>query len=164
MFPDTADVIADFENMVTWKKSSTGKRIPQPKYGTDQSFDRVDEALKAIKEEMEKHMKGLGYKNAKLIQSSGKFRYEIELDQSIKVDKSVMMVTQKNKGKVYYQTDEIKDLIVKLEDNEDDLKKELLPFIRAMFKKFYESRAVFANTAACVGELDCLCALAVVSA
>jgi DNA mismatch repair ATPase MutS len=54
-------------------------------------------------------------------------------------------------------------LITKLEDNEEELNKELLPFIRAMFKKFYENRGLFTNTVSCVGELDCLCALAVVS-
>lgn len=54
-------------------------------------------------------------------------------------------------------------MVTKLEDTEECLKKELLPFIRAMFKKFYDSRAVFSNTASCIGELDCLCALAVVS-
>lgn len=50
-----------------------------------------------------------------------------------------------------------------MEDNEEELNKELLPFIRAMFKTFYENRGIFTNTVSCVGELDCLCALAVVS-
>jgi hypothetical protein len=50
-----------------------------------------------------------------------------------------------------------------LEDNEEELNKELVPFIRAMFKTFYENRGLFTNAVSCVGELDCLCALAVVS-
>jgi DNA mismatch repair ATPase MutS len=54
-------------------------------------------------------------------------------------------------------------LITRLEDTEEELNKELLPFIRAMFKKFYENRSLFTNAVSCVGELDCLCALAVVS-
>lgn len=54
-------------------------------------------------------------------------------------------------------------LITKLEDAEQDLRVELLPFIRSMFKKFYEFRTFFCNTVSCIGELDCLCALSLVS-
>ena len=40
----------------------------------------------------------------------------------------------------------------------------MIPFLRAMFAKFYENRAIFSNAVSCIGELDCLCALADVSA
>ena len=33
-----------------------------------------------------------------------------------------------------------------------------------MFAKFYENRSIFSNAVSCIGELDCLCALADVSA
>jgi hypothetical protein len=42
LFPDTAGIIEEFENMITWKKTSTGRLIPQPKYGNDEGFDKVD--------------------------------------------------------------------------------------------------------------------------
>lgn len=32
-----------------------------------------------------------------------------------------------------------------------------------MFGRFYENRAIFSNAVSCIGELDCLCALADVS-
>ena len=43
------------------------------------------------------------------------------------------------------------------------LQNSLIPFLRAMFQRFYEHRTIFSNAASCVAELDCLCALADVS-
>jgi len=39
-----------------------------------------------------------------------------------------------------------------------------VPFLRTIFKRFYEHRALFSNAVGCIGELDCLCSLAIVSA
>jgi DNA mismatch repair ATPase MutS len=75
-----------------------------------------------------------------------------------------MFLTQTVKTKCYYHTDELRDLITRYEQAEEDLKHELLPFIRLMFKKFYDHRSLFSNTTSCVAELDCLCSLAAVSA
>jgi hypothetical protein len=55
LYLDTSPVIDEFENMVTWRKMPTGKPIPQPKYGSLQSFDRVDKVVDDIKREMQKH-------------------------------------------------------------------------------------------------------------
>ena len=51
-----------------------------------------------------------------------------------------------------------------LEEAEGVLNDSLKPFLRAMFRKFYDYRAVFSNATSCIGELDCLSALSVVSA
>ena len=40
---------------------------------------------------MEAHVKALGLKGAKLVQSNGKFRFEIELPEGTKVDRQVMI-------------------------------------------------------------------------
>ncbi len=102
LYPDTSPVIDEFENMVTWRKMPTGKPIPQPKYGSLQSFDRVDKVVDDIKREMQKHVDSLGYKNAKLVTSNNKTRFEIEIPDGVKVDKDVMMLMVSNKGKTYY--------------------------------------------------------------
>ena len=47
---------------------------------------------------------------------------------------------------------------------EDILKDALVPFLRAIFHRFYENRAIFSNAVSCIGELDCLCSLADISA
>ena len=61
-------------------------------------------------------------------------------------------------------TQALEDLTQELEEAEEYLKNSLVPFLRFMFKRFYEYRAVFSLVAGCLGELDCLCALAQVSA
>jgi len=47
---------------------------------------------------------------------------------------------------------------------EEILKEALVPFLRAIFHRFYENRAIFSNAVSCISELDCLCTLADVSA
>ena len=61
-------------------------------------------------------------------------------------------------------TNILEDLTSELEEAELILEKSLVPFLRVMFRRFYEHRTIFSNAATCVGELDCLCALAEVSA
>ena len=67
------------------------------------------------------------------------------------------------RGKKRYMTDELNEMIEKLTEAEGELKNSLVPFIRNMFRKFYEYRQVFTNVVGVMGELDCLCALATVS-
>ena len=58
----------------------------------------------------------------------------------------------------------LEEMTAELEEAEQILEKSLVPFLRVMFCRFYEHRTIFSNAASCVGELDCLCALADVSA
>lgn len=51
-----------------------------------------------------------------------------------------------------------------MEEEEEKFKDALIPFLRNMFKKFYENRDTFTRAIICVAELDCLCALANISA
>jgi hypothetical protein len=44
-----------------------------------------------IKAEMQKHVESLGIKNAKLIVTQTKTRFEIEVPDSVKCDKDVMI-------------------------------------------------------------------------
>lgn len=55
-------------------------------------------------------------------------------------------------------------MVEELQEAEEELKAALLPFIRQIFKKFYESRNIFSQAINCVSELDCLCALGCLSA
>jgi|LakMenEpi03Aug12_release.lakeMendotaPanAssembly.Ray.scaffolds.fasta_scaffold1534079_1 DNA mismatch repair ATPase MutS len=100
---------------------------------------------------------------SKLLETDSKYKYEIVIPQSVKVDTKVFYQIQKKGKFIHYQTDELRDLITKLEDAEEDLNANLLPFIRSMFKKFYEQRTLFFNVVSCISELDCLSSLAVVS-
>lgn len=61
-------------------------------------------------------------------------------------------------------TQALEDLTEELQLEEEVLNDSLKPFLRAMFRKFYDYRAIFSNATSCIGELDCLCTLSVVSA
>lgn len=54
-------------------------------------------------------------------------------------------------------------MIEQLEEAEEKFKDALVPFLRTMFKKFYENRDVFSKAIQCAAELDCLCALSIIS-
>ena len=60
-------------------------------------------------------------------------------------------------------TETLREFIEELEEAEEVLKTSLIPFLRTMFHKFYEYRLMFSAAVNCFGELDCLCALSVVS-
>ena len=71
--------------------------------------------------------------------------------------------TSNAKGRKRYQTDDLRDLIEELEEAEVQFKDALVPFLRTMFKKFYDNREIFTRAVQCVAELDCLCALSIIS-
>ena len=71
--------------------------------------------------------------------------------------------TSNIKGKKRYQTDELRGMVNELEDAEDVFKDALIPFLRTMVGKFYENKDLLTKAIHCASELDCLCALAVVS-
>ena len=54
-------------------------------------------------------------------------------------------------------------MINELEEAEDKFKDALIPFLRNMFSKFYENKEILTRAVQCAAELDCLCALAVIS-
>jgi len=72
--------------------------------------------------------------------------------------------TGKKGRTVRYQTQEMYNLIEKLEEAEDEFKNSLVPFLRSMFRTFYRQRDVFMSALQCAAEIDCLCTLACVSA
>ena len=61
-------------------------------------------------------------------------------------------------------TEALDQFTEELEAAEKILSEGLIPFLRGMFRKFYDYRSVFSNAVTCVAELDCLCALGDVSA
>jgi DNA mismatch repair ATPase MutS len=80
-----------------------------------------------------------------------------------KLDHDEYINTSTVKGKRRYQTDRLRDMINELEEAEDRFKDALIPFLRRMFKSFYDHKNTFTKVIQCVAELDCLCALASIS-
>jgi hypothetical protein len=53
------------------------------------------------------------------------------------------MMTSKFYGKLRYQTNELRRIIDELEEAEENLKNTLIPFLKKMFGKFFETRELF---------------------
>lgn len=94
----------------------------------------------------------------------GDFRFQLEIPDKVKVDLDDYILQKKLKGRSRYVSQPLQDLTEELQDAEEKLHDSLKPFIRGMFRKFYQYRNILSNAVGCIGELDCLCALADVSA
>ena len=168
IFPDYEPILQEFESMIVWK-SYKGKKIPEPKQGVSEELDRanaiVDEIKSRIHDYIDVVAKETGCNSIELFQSHGKFRYQLELPKEFtRLDEDEYIKTGSTTTKTRYVTQRLQEITEELEAQEDDIKNALVPFLRGMFKRFYEHRAIFSNATSCVAELDCISALADVSA
>ena len=151
--------------MITWKKSGTNK-VFEPKTGIDPEFDSANEVVDEVKKSLANYLKQVSKEigfAASYSCSSTKFRYEIEVPDSMDLDGDDFILTSKVKGKKRYQTDALVEIIQQLLAAEADLLKAIMPFLRTMFGRFYSYRQVWQNVVSCISELDCLNSLAMVS-
>ncbi len=167
IFPDFSPIIQSFEDMIQWKTIGK-KKIPEPKPGLDENFDKANRSVEREKSKIEDYLdtvkKELKTKNISYTTGSTRFRYEIEVaDELTKKVPDHYINTSNAKGRKRYQTDDLRNMIETLEEKEEHFKDALVPFLREMFKKFYENREIFTRAVQCAAELDCLCALSIIS-
>lgn len=151
--------------MIEWKRCGN-KKIPEPKLGVDPEFDNLNTEINSTRNQITEYLQSLQrtvHKEAKY-HTSQKFRYEIELPSTVKVDENEFDFTSQADRKKRYRTDHLSELVERLEEQEERLNNSLSPFLRNMFRQFYKFRRVFQNAVSCVAELDCLNSLASVSA
>ena len=88
--------------MVTWKKAGSQK-VAEPKLGLDENFDSCNTAVEKAKQALDLYLqlvkKQLKTNEASYVSVSKKFRYEIELPETIDVDEEEFICTSKVKGK-----------------------------------------------------------------
>ena len=71
---------------------------------------------------MEQVKKAIKCSEAKYVSVSRKFRFEIELPESVDVDEEDFVCTSRVKGKRRFQTEKLQELIESLETHEESLK------------------------------------------
>ena len=147
IFPDFSPIIQEFEDMIQWKTVGK-KKVPEPRPGLDENFDRANRAVEKVKHEIEEYLdtikKELKTKNINYSTGSKLFRYEIEVaDELCNKVPDHYSNTSNVKGRKRFQTDELRQMIETLEEKEEIFKDALVPFLREMFKKFYENREIF---------------------
>jgi DNA mismatch repair ATPase MutS len=134
--------------MINWKKDSSGKKIPEPVLGLDPHFDTCNDRVDELKSEFPKYVKKIQQKlgstdgQIKLV-ASRKHRYEIQVHKSIDIEEyedDSFTKTTSTAESTKYQSDKLIEMIEELQEAEEDLKAALLPFLRGMFKRFYDNR------------------------
>ena len=160
IFPVYTETLSKLESMMVIKEG-----IPVPAPGMDSGYDKLMEEIYQVKGEfqalLERTRKRFNCQGITFVHL--KQRYELEIPEHLvegtKKPKEYTL-TSKKKGYVRFHTQEILDLIEKLEEMELRLHKVILPFIVKCFKEFYSHNSTWQEVIQCLGELDCLASLA----
>jgi len=144
MFPnDLEEEINQFDKLIIWKKvEGTDTEIPEPQKGIDKNFDSANETVNSIKADLNRYLEVIRTKmnNKRIGWSHAKYRYEIEIPvELVKGNKKPkdFEFTSQRKGFERFHTKTIKDILEKLENAEENLKEAMIPFLCAIFSKFY---------------------------
>lgn len=110
LYPDYISILDDFDGMVTWKKSGNQK-VAEPKVGLDKNFDSCNKAVDEMKKFLDQYLqqvkKSTKCSEASYVCVSRKFRFEIEMPESVDVDEEDYICTSRVKGKRRYQTSKL---------------------------------------------------------
>lgn len=142
----------------------------RPRRGAFDDYDtvvaQIDQLDQQLKTELENVRKHLGSKEAVFV--NVKFRYEIEvpasLESKIRSLGDDAEITSLRKGYVRFHTEAVKGLVDKVDEAEQQLKDLLYPFMARLFAAVNEQKFAFAELIRRVADIDCLLALARVSA
>eukprot|EP00347_Sterkiella_histriomuscorum_P016833 403351679 len=180
LIPSLGKLIEEFEYLIVWKKVSGSEKefIPEPHEGLSKQFDdtnakvtkmkqQLDDYLKQIREQILKINEGRFKKQIDQIGfTHSKFRYEIEVPLELvdgnKKPKEFELTSNKN-GFQRFQTPQLKEMIEELEELEEELKEAIIPFVYALFQRFYDNRSYWDQAVMVMAELDCLTSLAIAS-
>jgi len=166
IFPRINQIIDDLEKMV--QISSDGEMIPSRGVNSrsDEIIDKMNEIKNSLQEYLDAQRK-LFNNHSKVIYVHTKFDYEIEIPEELvegEKKPSNYVVTSKRKGFLRFHTSEIENYVKQLKELQDEFKEIFVPFVCDYFKKFYERKHHWQQIVSCLGELDCLCGLAVLAA
>ena len=141
---DYLDLLDQFDKLIVWKRIvGTDKEIPEPQEGLDANFDAANDKVNSIKAELDAYLETikqkLGFKKINYVNI--KFIYELEIPvELVKGNKKPkeFELTSNKAGYERFHTNEIKAMVDRLEDAEEALKSEMVPFLCAIFSRFHE--------------------------
>ncbi|SPJ08901.1 DNA mismatch repair protein MSH6, putative [Plasmodium sp. DRC-Itaito] len=136
-----------------------GDKEYKPAEGCDEEIDKINEKEKNVENKLNnvlEHMRTqLKISTLKFVHA--KFKYEVECPDNI--PKSFLKnveITSAKKGYVRIHNDEIKSLVEKLEDIEQEKKDAIYPFFQKLFHLFYAHYEKYVSACRLIAELDCL--------
>jgi len=149
-------------------KKDTVKYCPLD--GADASYDAIKSKILATQNQLRGQLEALKakYPGVQFIfmDRLPGFRYEVECDEHLlppAITKGGADITSNRKGKIRFQTQQIKELVAQLEHLEDEQEDCIYPFLSRLFKEFYAHQAKFTAVTRLVSELDALLSLAIAS-
>ena len=108
IYPNYLPILDEFDRMIIWKSSGSSK-IPEPRKGFDEEFDRVNQSVDQIKKRMQQYVKDvqieLGCPDVQLIQVQvGDNRFQLEIPEQFKPNQDEYILTKSLKGRKRYAT------------------------------------------------------------
>jgi len=167
LFPDYRHIIEEFQSKIIWDDDM---KCLLPQRGIDAKYDVAEDKLKGYRKWLADYLKEIRKRfrgNRNINYSHTKYRYELEVpEELVKGNRrpSDFEYTSKKAGYQRFYTKELKGVVKELEVAEDDVTAALNPFLWNLFSTFYENKTVWDQAVSCLGQLDCFCALAFVSA
>ena len=160
ILPDIRDDLAGFKSVLIWNN-----KVPEPVPGLDAQFDAATKENQAIKKELQrllnKEQRKLGSEDLEFYTGSKIFRYEINVpNKLLKNVPERYISTSSSTASGRFQTDELKEIIERLELSEEKRREWLAPFLRKLFKKFYKNRQLWSGFLYWIAEIDWLISLA----
>ena len=133
-----------------------------------QEYDENLEEIESIKQELRDYLGEIQqqFRDKTISYAHCKYRYELEIPEHLvrgARKPEDFEFTSKRSGFERFRTEAIKELVSKLEDSENQTKKQQAEFSRFLFHRFYEYHPIWNRLLQILSELDCLCSLSVVS-
>mmetsp|Transcript_30510 Transcript_30510/g.85568 ORF Transcript_30510/g.85568 Transcript_30510/m.85568 type:complete len:930 (-) Transcript_30510:117-2906(-) len=169
-FPDLQEVITRLRNsMVEGPDPKTGKMKCRPAPGADAEYDAATAKIKEKEALLHKELRGIQSKHPKVsfeFFHRQTYRYEVEVEEGALPEAllSGVDVTFRNKSKVRFQTDRIKQFVQEMEHAEDAREDCIFPFLCKLFQQFHAYQAQFRAAFRLLAELDAMLSLAKASA
>ncbi|KRX06928.1 P-loop containing nucleoside triphosphate hydrolase [Pseudocohnilembus persalinus] len=160
VFPDLDPYLDEMDDMIQQTDD-----FLEPKEGLNEQYDKINQQIKKIKGKFAKVLeywkKEIGCNQIKFIHLKQRYQLDVPnnyVDNQKRPDEFILI--GKTKATTRFQTEEINELLIKLEQLENDLQEQLIPFIQEYIMKFYKHRDQWFQAIQCLKELDCLCSLA----
>lgn len=161
IFPNTVETLKYFENSFD-HRAAKEKGMIQPKKGVNKEFEKAEENIKTVHQQLNQHLKDLCIKFGEKLQyiGKGKNRFQIEFPVRLanKIDKD-FEITSQRKGFNRYRSRRVKDLLVELKTYETDKEEAMQESWRIILHAFMEHSDDFDAMIKIVAVIDCLISL-----
>jgi len=169
-FPDLQCVISRLLGSIVEDRSATNGKVKyRPQNGVYKPFDELTQQIDDVKMNLDQELAGIRAQHPRVQLVFNHrlpgYRYEVECDDKALPQSFLKTVeeTFRNKSKIRFYTQRIKELVATLDDLENKREDCVFPFLSQIFREFHGHQAQFRAAVRCIAEIDALLSLAVAS-